>query len=350
MELRLGIPTGKPAPAPATQSSPPGAATRRCPVGAVPAVAGGFASAGRGRGELVRSEFVGAAGFQRTNCLPGEVYRVDWWHTDVAVGVGKSVARETSAGRDAAGVGGERCGVHKVEDRRGLIRGAGERASTPGWGGGDGRGRQRHLDRGVTRRRCGAAARGARCVGACGRPRGSCGGPCRRPRGRSNARSNACSSSCLPPRAFASVEDLQPQADGLGPRGHLAPPSPSRRRGRRRHGTGSSAWPTSTTRCCPAVTGRCRPPAQMDARRRDARTRPCPCPGLVREAHGWLAAGDVRSPRWTWAPTTRWWSTRPVTAGQHQVVERQLGRGAWRPVCAPPSGPVNPASAGALGW
>jgi transposase len=42
----------------------------------------------------VRPQFAAAQGFQRTSYLPGEICQLDWWHTGVAVPVGKGAARE----------------------------------------------------------------------------------------------------------------------------------------------------------------------------------------------------------------------------------------------------------------
>ena len=42
----------------------------------------------------VRPAFVAAAAYQRTSYLPGELAQVDWWHTGLAVPVGKGRARE----------------------------------------------------------------------------------------------------------------------------------------------------------------------------------------------------------------------------------------------------------------
>jgi transposase len=42
----------------------------------------------------VRPEFVGARAFQRTSYLPGEIVQLDWWHTGIAIPVGKGHARE----------------------------------------------------------------------------------------------------------------------------------------------------------------------------------------------------------------------------------------------------------------
>jgi hypothetical protein len=42
----------------------------------------------------VRLAFVPAAAYQRTSYLPGEVAQVDWWHTGLAVPVGKGRVRE----------------------------------------------------------------------------------------------------------------------------------------------------------------------------------------------------------------------------------------------------------------
>ncbi len=42
----------------------------------------------------VRPAFVAAAAYQRTTYLPGELAQVDWWHTGLAVPVGKGRARE----------------------------------------------------------------------------------------------------------------------------------------------------------------------------------------------------------------------------------------------------------------
>jgi transposase len=42
----------------------------------------------------VRPAFVAAAAYQRTSYLPGELAQVDWWHTGLAVPVGKGRTRE----------------------------------------------------------------------------------------------------------------------------------------------------------------------------------------------------------------------------------------------------------------
>jgi transposase len=42
----------------------------------------------------VRPAFVAAASYQRTSYLPGELAQVDWWHTGLAVPVGKGCSRE----------------------------------------------------------------------------------------------------------------------------------------------------------------------------------------------------------------------------------------------------------------
>lgn len=42
----------------------------------------------------VRREFLAARAFQRTGYLPGEIVQVDWWHTGIAIAVGKGHTRE----------------------------------------------------------------------------------------------------------------------------------------------------------------------------------------------------------------------------------------------------------------
>jgi transposase len=42
----------------------------------------------------VRPEFADARAFQRTSYLPGEIVQLDWWHTGIAVPVGKGQLRE----------------------------------------------------------------------------------------------------------------------------------------------------------------------------------------------------------------------------------------------------------------
>ncbi|MGQ0608992.1 MAG: IS21 family transposase, partial [Chloroflexota bacterium] len=41
----------------------------------------------------VRPEFLAARAFQRTSYLPGEIVQVDWWHTGIAIPVGKELSR-----------------------------------------------------------------------------------------------------------------------------------------------------------------------------------------------------------------------------------------------------------------
>jgi transposase len=42
----------------------------------------------------VRAQFAAAAGFQRTSYWPGEICQVDWWHTGIRIAVGKGATRE----------------------------------------------------------------------------------------------------------------------------------------------------------------------------------------------------------------------------------------------------------------
>jgi transposase len=48
----------------------------------------------RGHLAKVRPAFIAARAFQRTSYLPGEIVQLDWWHTGIAVPVGKGQTRQ----------------------------------------------------------------------------------------------------------------------------------------------------------------------------------------------------------------------------------------------------------------